>query len=211
MKYSLFLMVLIMIILSPTFTDCRGGRGGGGRGGGSSSGGSRSSSSRSSYSSSSSSSSRSSYSYTSSTPSKTSYSYSSTPSRSYTSVKVYSYYRPAYYYYSYTYNAMIYVGAYYGYYNGPVNTTAIIVPIAVVGGFFLFIILLIIIAKCTNRSCCGVFCCIFCCSCAPEVKFEEHFEGSQEVVVVEIEDDNHSQHHEIEEIGGLDDKQDVGY
>ena len=153
-KYSLLCIVLLILILSPSVIDCRGGRGGGGRSSSSSRSSSYSSSSRSGYS----------YSSTySSTPTTFSYLSSGTPSRS--SVTVVAYYRPAYYYYSYTYNGYVYVGAYYGYTNSTMNMTAIIVPCAIVGTIFLMIVLSIVVGKCTNRDCCTACLCIFCCQC----------------------------------------------
>ena len=150
-KFSLLCVLLLLLILSPSVTDCRGGRGGGGRSS------SSSSSSRSSYSSASRSTSTSS---TSSSPT----------TRSYTTVSVYSYYRPSYYYYSYYYGGVIYVGAYYGYTNGSTNLTAIIVPCAIIGTLFLLIVLCIIVGKCTNRDCLGACACMFCCQCSDDTK-----------------------------------------
>ena len=120
-----------------------------------------------------------------------------------------AYYRPAYYYYSYTYNGYVYVGAYYGYTNSTMNMTAIIVPCAIIGTIFLMIVLSIVVGKCTNRDCCTACLCIFCCQCSLKgpvdpIEGEHHIEV---VEVVEINDDNSS--NDVEEIGGIDDKQQI--
>jgi hypothetical protein len=95
-----------------------------------------------------------------------------------------------------------------------VNPTAIIVPIAIVGGIVLLIILMIIIAKCTDRTCGDVCCCIFCCSCHTYSKTEEVHVVEEHIEEVYYSDDNGD--NEIEEVGGLDDdmnsqKNNVGY
>jgi hypothetical protein len=74
-------------------------------------------------------------------------------------------YRPAYYYYSYTYNGLIYVGAYYGYSNTTVSTRSIIIPIVIVGSLLLLFVLFIILAKCTGKNCCEIIACLVCCQC----------------------------------------------
>jgi hypothetical protein len=87
-------------------------------------------------------------------------------SRSYTAVLVY---RPAYYYYSYTYNNYIYVGAYYGYDGtsspGKGALIAFLVPFSIAFLAIFIILISAITGKNTGMTCCESFFCIFCCQC----------------------------------------------